>query len=280
MPDLWMPGVKRMPSGRTVPLNGNGRRIFTWHTFECPYTWTATAGAQYLIQQGSDPHFVFHPISGEIIQLLPMNTGARTLRGGNYITNRYGSVHAQVEVIGYAKSPFTADLTPQGKAGLKRLLDFLRSWGIPDQWAFDAPPPPYPGGRVRRGSPIRDGHAYHAGWIGNDHSDPGAIANPWDVAGGPARPNTKPKPTPAPPAPEKDWFDMATENDLRKIIREEIANLPAKVWAERVSLTDDDRKALGGSKLTSISAAGMLKTGVRLQARQTTADAVLKEVRE
>ena len=73
---------------------------------------------------------------------------------------------------------------------------------------------------------------------------------------------------------------MATENDLRKIIRDELSAIPALVWGRRIDLNDQDRQALGGSKLTSISAAGLLKTGVRLQARQSTADAVLREVRE
>ena len=91
-------------------------------------------------------------------------------------------MHLQVEVIGYAKQPWTSDLTPAGKAGLARGLDFFRTWGIPDQWAFDTPPPAYPGPGVTRAYPSRSGHAYHAGWIGNDHGDPGAITAPWLIA--------------------------------------------------------------------------------------------------
>ena len=92
-------------------------------------------------------------------------------------------------VIGYAKQPWTSDLTPAGKAGLARGLDFFRSWGIPDQWAFDTPPPAYPGPGVKRGYPSRSGHAYHAGWIGNDHGDPGAIAAPWTLVAGSPKPD-------------------------------------------------------------------------------------------
>src|SRR4029077_20461980 len=37
---------------------------------------------------------------------------------------------------------------------------------------------------------------------------------------------------PIPPEPPKDWFDMATEEDLRRIVREEIdaANIAGDVW--------------------------------------------------
>lgn len=80
--------------------------------------------------------------------------------------------------------------------------------------------------------------------------------------------------------PPKDWVDMASESDIRKIIREELAKVPAAVWAEKVTLNNADREALGGSKLKEISTAGLLKTGVRLQARQSTADAVLREISE
>ena len=34
MPELWMPGALRIESDRRNPLNGNGYRLLTWHTFE------------------------------------------------------------------------------------------------------------------------------------------------------------------------------------------------------------------------------------------------------
>lgn len=189
MPDLFMPGAIRIESPRRNPLNDNGFRLLTWHTMECPYSWTVEQALRFLIQQGSEA-FVFHPITGQWGQCQPMDTGARTLKApGGIATNRFGSVHQQVEVIGYANKPWTSDLTPEGKAGLARGLDFFRSWGIPDQWAFDTPPPAYPGPGVKRGYPSRSGHAYHAGWIGNDHGDPGAIAAPWTLVAGSPKPD-------------------------------------------------------------------------------------------
>ena len=182
MLELWMPGAIRIESDRRNPLNNNGYRLITWHTFECPYSVSVETALKILIKNGSEA-FVFHPITGQWGQCQPMDTGARTLKApGGIATNRFGSVHQQVEVIGYAKQPWTSDLTPAGKAGLARGLDFFRTWGIPDQWAFDTPPPAYPGPGVTRAYPSRSGHAYHAGWIGNDHGDPGAITAPWLIA--------------------------------------------------------------------------------------------------
>ena len=189
MPELWMPGAIRIESDRRNPLNNNGFRLITWHTFECPYSVSVETALKILIRNGSEA-FVFHPLSGQWGQCQPMDTGARTLRApGGIATNRFGLVHQQVEVIGYAKQPWTSDLTPAGKAGLARGLEFFREWGVPDQWAFDTPPPAYPGPGVKRAYPSRSGHAYHAGWIGNDHGDPGAIAAPWTLVAGSPKPD-------------------------------------------------------------------------------------------
>lgn len=200
MPDLWMPGAIRIESDRRNPLNNNGYRLITWHTFECPYSVSVETALKILIKNGSEA-FVFHPITGQWGQCQPMDTGARTLEApGGIATNRFGSVHQQVEVVGYARQPWTSDLTPEGKAGLARGLEFFRSWGIPDQWAFDTPPPAYPGPGVKRAYPSRSGHAYHAGWIGNDHGDPGAIAAPWTFA-----------PTAQAPKPDPDIKKLQAE---------------------------------------------------------------------
>lgn len=184
-----MPGAIRIESDRRNPLNNNGFRLITWHTFEAGYSLSVTDALRILIRNGSEA-FVFHPLTGEWGQCQPMDTGARTLKApGGIATNRFGSVHQQVEVIGYAAKPWTADLTDAGRDGLARGLDFFRSWDIPDQWAFDSPPPAYPGPGVKRAYPSRSGHAYHAGWIGNDHGDPGAIAAPWTLVAGSPKPD-------------------------------------------------------------------------------------------
>src|SRR5690606_30854634 len=102
------------------------------------------------------------------------------LTGISAATNTHGQIHMQVEVVGYAANPWTDDLTDEGRAGLSRLIEFFRSWGIPDQWADDIRPPVYPGPGVKRLQPTESGHFHHAGWVVNDHGDPGAIADPWN----------------------------------------------------------------------------------------------------
>lgn len=199
MPELWMPGAVRVPSSRKITLNRNAFRICTWHTFECPYSWGIVQAAQYLINQASEATFVLHPRTGEVAQLQPVNVGARTLRAGACVTNAFGTIHVQIEVIGYARQPFTSDLTAAGRAGLRDLLEFLHSHGIPYQWATGVRPPVYPGPGVRRIYPTRSGHYFHAGWPCNDHGDPGAIADLWTAAGIGDAPRPAPLPPPAKP---------------------------------------------------------------------------------
>lgn len=209
MSDLWMSGVTRYDTGRRLSMGGQyGARLFTWHTFEAPYSYSPDlrAAVRYLSAQRSDPHFVFHPITGALVQMLPANTGGRTLRAPGVSTNTWGAVHMQVEVIAYASRPWTRDLTVEGKETLARLMDYLRSWGVPDRWCHGVRPPRYPGGSVRRIQPTQSGHFHHAGWRGNDHGDPGAIRSPWTLVGTGA-----PAPDPTPPG-------GLTVSDVNKIL--------------------------------------------------------------
>lgn len=188
--DTDLPGVSHIPSSRRIRMRGTGERIHTWHTFETKgySSWSAARGARYLIQQASEAHFVLHPKSGELVQLLPVSSGARTLKAGSVHTNAHGTIHVQTEVIGDAHRPFTGDLTPAGRRALGYLLDFLREHGIPDRWTGGIRPPKYPGPGVRRFMPQggQSGHTHHAAWRGNDHGDPGAIADPWSLVPGPS----------------------------------------------------------------------------------------------
>lgn len=188
--DSRLPGVSHMPSSRRITMRGTGERLHTWHSFESKgYSrWSAERGARYLITERKEAHFVLHPTAGELVQILPMTTGARTLIAGTVHTNAHGTVHAQTEVIGDAHRPFTGDLTAAGQRALGYLLDFLRSHEIPDRWAGDVRPPAYPGPGVARFMPRsgQSGHTHHAAWRNNTHGDPGAIADPWSLVPGPS----------------------------------------------------------------------------------------------
>lgn len=153
-----------------------------WHTFESLYSLSAADGASRLMRAGNEVHFVFNPTSGSIVQIIPASVAGRGLENhpGGVQTNRQGSVCLQVEVIGYARRPWTADLTEAGRRGLGILMDFARAHGIPDTWPAGPPPryPARPGTRSAR-SPFtwlrRAGHYGHSQVPENNHGDPGAV---------------------------------------------------------------------------------------------------------
>ena len=194
MAELWIPGIPRLDyseHGLLLPAQGDEFYLHTWHTFETgtkgyDYSPDCRAAARYLAQIGAYTTFVLHPVTGALLQMLPINVGAWTLKAGTRAgrdeTNAFGRIHAQTEVIANAKRPWTLDLTREGRETLELLMNFLREHGVPDQWAWVAQPPPaYPYFSVERRYPEQSGHAYHSGWPHNDHGDPGAIAAPWNI---------------------------------------------------------------------------------------------------
>ena len=181
MPDLWMPGVTRLPPHgprKGLTMDGTGERYFTWHTFEAdPLHLSALAGAQALNAAGTTPTFCLHPLTGDLVQMLPADVGCYTLANapGGRETNRAGTIHMQVEVIGEAAHPFTDTMTAAGWATLARLMDFLTSWGIPRTWPAGQPAATAAGPHNRIG-PGPSGLYGHSQWgEGNTHWDPGGI---------------------------------------------------------------------------------------------------------
>lgn len=187
MPPRWMPGadvtVTSSHDGGSMIDDGHAR--FTWHTYEAGYGLGIQRAAKALVASGNEVHFVFHPLTGQIAQILPADRAARGLKNaaGGVQTNRLGRVHLQVEVIAYASSPWTLDLTPAGRAGLAKLVEFARAWGVPDAWPA-GPPPAYRDDPPRNipSSPRsattwtgNSGHFGHSQVPENNHGDPGAI---------------------------------------------------------------------------------------------------------
>lgn len=193
----WLPGVKVMRGRSDGGSMLGGPPRWVWHTFEAPVTKSAAEGAAYLIDHGTEVHFTFNVITGEIVQLLPASRAGRGLRNrsGGVQTNRQGDFCLQVEVMAYAKRPWTAQLTPAGRAGLARLVGFARSHGIPNLFPA-GPPPAYPPGAGNRSETTwktRAGHYGHSQVPENDHGDPGAI-DPAVIFGSRPEPEPKPKP--------------------------------------------------------------------------------------
>lgn len=161
------------------------------------------AMVRVLKDKSAEPQILWDPITDRLGQFMPLNLSGRALRNDTDGTrnNRVGRVCIQIEVIGYAKNPFTDNWKP-GK-NYRAMMAAIRSWGIPDVFPM-GPPPKYPGGS-RRDRAIwrgKGGHFCHANVPGNDHGDPGAISPAKLFAAASVTPPSKP-PAPA-PADEED----------------------------------------------------------------------------
>lgn len=175
----WMLGVTVLPSSHDGGSMTGSDPYAVWHSYEAPYQLTALNAAKSLIRAGNEVQFTFHPLSGDIVQILPANRAGRGLvnKAGGVQTNRQGRVCAQIEVIAYARRPWTLDLTPAGRRGLARLVAYLRELGVPDRWPA-GPPPAYPNGSDPRSVRVWNGpggHFSHSQVPENTHGDPGAI---------------------------------------------------------------------------------------------------------
>lgn len=178
----WIPGAIIVPcsldGGSMLGDPETGEAYATWHTYESKgYGLSAAEGARRLVAAGHGCTGTFHPVTGQIGQMVPGTRASRTLRNesGGVQTNRAGRFHAQFEVIGDAERPWTDALTDAGREGLGRIMAWLRSWGVPDVWPA-GDPPAYPGGSQNRIAPAASGHYGHSQWRENTHGDPGRIS--------------------------------------------------------------------------------------------------------
>lgn len=270
--DLWLPGYEHQPV-KGAGLNvGPGRPKFIGHTTE-----TKRPSLDFLIGHwtknwGSGlPHF---GVEGRrVVQLLPLNVGAYTLenRPGGADTNRSGPA-IQAEIVSYAADDWDDDtyesvgklLADVVTAGVDIDLDsYTRFYGADEGIIL-----------AHIGSPIRFSAAEYEAFNGwSDHAHVPENAH-WDIGrkdgrrihsiaithhGGP----------PAPPT--KDWFDMASEDDLRRVIREENAanrgespvQLNNSIWT---ITTDEDgryvrRWVTGPAELAMLQQTGEVRPG-------------------
>lgn len=196
MPNAWMPGARVMAASVDGGAMEGGPKKVVWHTVEASYSVSAASMANYLNGARNSVHLCWNPVTGEIVQMIPANRAGRGLenRSGGVQTNRGGSVVIQIEVVAQAKNPFTDTVCKN----LDKIMDWLRSWGIPDVW-----PAGNPGGSEMYGpNPQRttsnwskSGHFTHSQVPENSHWDAGRINTQKILAAG-----TKNTTTPRPPA--------------------------------------------------------------------------------
>lgn len=257
----WLDGAIQVRS----PVNGGsmigGPPRAVWHTWESGYALDPIEGAKRLIKARNQVHLVFNPVTGRVAQILPASVAGRGLRNlaGGVQTNRQGTACLQVEVIGYARRPWTDDLTPAGRKTLGRIIRWIRGHGVPD--VFPAGDPPiYPDGHDERSVrtwTTRAGHYGHSQVPENDHGDPGKIDPSilWASAGPEPEPDPDPDPRPAPvPTPRRKGalmiFLRTPSNGTWLIVpNPQTADDLSIVRRSLVELTDDAEKALKAAGL-------------------------------
>ena len=164
MVDAWMPGARCLP-GRPDggSLCGGAPRV-VWQALNAdPRLISACSAAERLVADRRPPHLVWNPLSGDVIQLIPVVRAACSLGGpegleyrsggysagygtngyeygaapGLHPANREGRLCVQIGVVGWAWEPFT-DGPLHGVDGL---LGWLASWGVPPRWPAGRPAP-------------------------------------------------------------------------------------------------------------------------------------------
>ncbi|MFG2085445.1 MULTISPECIES: hypothetical protein [unclassified Spirillospora] len=175
-------------------LRGGAPRVVWCAGEHDPRTVSARSVAADLIKDDRPPHLVWHPGTGEIVQLLPATRAARHLGGR---VGHEGRVCVQIMVIGQSRTPFTG--TPL--SGIDAIVQWLDSWGVPRHWPAGPPlpsPQSYHANRDRKDW-ARGGH-YGASQVPLvDRPDPGAI-DIRRITG----PDTPVAPIPKPRAPLPD----------------------------------------------------------------------------
>jgi hypothetical protein len=164
--DAWMPGAGRIrASADGGELRGGAPRV-VWQTLETdPRLVSARSAAQCLDQLGRAPHLVWNPLTGEIVQLIPVLRAARSIGGpdgrtsagvarhgeaagtnaaginpaGNNAAgiNREGRLCVQIGVVGFAADPFTAG----PMTGLELIVWWLDTWCVARSWPAGPPAP-------------------------------------------------------------------------------------------------------------------------------------------
>lgn len=221
---LWVPGAERItPSLAGGSITSTAPPRVVWHTTEAPSGKPAMFQSMInvLKNKSAEPQILWDPITDRLGQFMPLNVSGRALKNDTDGTrnNRMGRVCIQIEVIGYAKNPFTDDWKP-GK-NFRALMAAIRSWGIPDVFPM-GPPPKFPGGSRRDRTIWRSkgGHYCHANIPGNDHGDPGAISPAKLFAAAGTTPSKPPAPT---PAEEEDSMAGLTKADITQAFKDALA---------------------------------------------------------
>lgn len=179
MSDAWMPLARYIEAAADGgPLRGGAPRV-VWQSLSADSrAVSARSAAQRLDQLGRPSHLVWNPLTGEIVQLIPIVRAARSLgcpegldppgpvghveavppaghaepppvAADGYLApvNAEGRLCVQISVVAFPWEPFTDG----PMTGLQPILRWLDSWGIVRQWPAGQPAP-FPHGHPASGS--------------------------------------------------------------------------------------------------------------------------------
>jgi hypothetical protein len=169
-------------------LRGGAPRV-VWQALGAdPRQISASSAAQRLSEDGRPPHLVWNPLSGDIVQLIPVVRAACSLGGPEGLdypvmspagpsgaapacdpANRQGRLCVQVSVVAWAWEPFTDG----PMHGAEALLGWLASWGVPSRW---------PAGRPVPFMAARSAERSRARWSMGGHFGASQVPG-WDAAG-------------------------------------------------------------------------------------------------
>jgi hypothetical protein len=140
-------------------MKGGAPRV-VWMTLGAdPKLISAHSAAERLNQLGRPPHLVWNPVTGEVVQLIPVVRAALALTAATGLdlegaadgyeagplatepTEASSAVHTegrlciQLGVLGYGWAPFTAGPV----TGLEAIMEWLDSWGVARRWPAGCP---------------------------------------------------------------------------------------------------------------------------------------------
>ena len=182
--EAWIPGarcIRAQADGGT--LRGGAPRV-VWQALSAdPRLISASSAARRLDQEGRPPHLVWNPLSGDIVQLIPIVRAACLLGGPETLdygpaptapaqlapVNRQGRLCVQIGVVAWATEPFTDG----PMHGVERILSWLHSWHVPWRW---------PAGRPAPFAQARIAERSQAVWPRGGHFGASQIPG-WDAAG-------------------------------------------------------------------------------------------------
>jgi hypothetical protein len=148
--DAWMPDARCIRSATDGGMMQGGAPRAVWLTLDTdPRAVSVISVAQRLNEQRRPCHLIWDPVTGNLIQMLPIVRAARALGTREHVfyeppsgepeesagVNREGRLCVQIGVLASATEPFTS--CPMTR--LSEILRWLDSWQIPRCWPAGQP---------------------------------------------------------------------------------------------------------------------------------------------